>query len=399
MYVNIAVLTETQPHERRLALVPSVVAKLVKLGGRLHMQPGAGASLHLDDAAFEGVAWVADRSDLVRHADVVLCVQPPALDVVDAMQPGAILVCFVYAHNEPALVARLLDKKITCFAMERVPRISRAQAMDALSSQSALAGYYAVALGLTHLARVVPKITSAAGSIGPAHVLVMGLGVAGLEAIATAHRLGAVVEGYDVRPDTQEQALSLGATFVDTGVDATGSGGYARELTAEEKTKVAAVLTQHIHKADLVITTAAIPGKASPKLISHAQAAGMKAGAVIVDLSAEGGGNCDDTQPGLTTQVGRVSIVAPLNVPSLLAEDASELYAKNQYNLLALFMKDNVVAIDWTDEILAKTVLTHDGQNKATAVDKAAKDHPLPASPAVKKTSSKPVAPTLPAAA
>ena len=365
MYVNVAVLKETQPHERRVALVPAVVPKLLKLGARLHMQPGAGAAVHLEDGTFHDVDFIADRTDLVKDADVVLCVQPPALEVVDAMKPGAILVCFVYAQNEPALVKHLLARKITCFAMERVPRITRAQAMDALSSQSALAGYYAVALGMSHLARVVPKITSAAGSIGPAHVLVMGLGVAGLEAMAAAHRLGAVVEGYDVRPETREQALSLGATFVDTGVDATGQGGYARELSAEEKAKVAAVLTKHIQSADLIITTAAIPGKASPKLIGHSQVAGMKAGAVIVDLSAEGGGNCEDTQPGVTVSVGRVTIVAPLNVPSLLGEDASELYAKNQYNLLALFMKDNVISIDWDDEILAKTVLTHAGQNMA----------------------------------
>jgi len=292
--------------------------------------------------------------------------------VVSAMKEGAILVSFIYAHNEPALVQRLLEKRITCFAMERVPRITRAQAMDALSSQSALAGYYAVQLGSTHLARVVPKITSAAGSIGPAHVLVMGLGVAGLEAIATAHRLGAVVEGYDVRPETQEQALSLGATFVDTGIDARGKGGYARELTADEKTKVADVLTKHIQRADLIITTAAVPGKASPRLISHAQVAGMKAGSVIVDLSAEGGGNCEDTRPGETARIGNVTIVAPLNVPSLLGEDASELYAKNQYNLLALFMKNNVVEIDWSDEVLARTVLTHAGENKADQNDEAA---------------------------
>jgi NAD(P) transhydrogenase subunit alpha len=372
MYVNVAVLAETRAHERRVALVPSIVPKLIKLGAKLHMQSGAGAAIHLEDAAFQDVAFLSDRTLLVKDADVVLCVQPPALEVVGAMKEGAILVSFIYAQNEPALVKRLLERRITCFAMERVPRITRAQAMDALSSQSALAGYCAVALGMTHLARVVPKITSAAGSIGPAHVLVMGLGVAGLEAIATAHRLGAVVEGYDVRPETQEQALSLGATFVDTGVDATGKGGYARELSAEEKAKVAAVLTRHIQSADLIITTAAIPGKASPKLISHAQVAGMKAGAVIVDLSAEGGGNCEDTQPGATAQVGRVTIVAPLNVPSLLGEDASELYAKNQYNLLALMMKDNIVTIDWSDEILAKTVLTHAGENKGAATDASA---------------------------
>ena len=387
MYINVAVLTETRAHERRVALVPSVAQKLIKLGARLHMQPGAGAAIHLDDAAFENVAFIADRTALVKDADVVLAVQPPALGVVSAMKEGAILVSFIYAHNEPALVKCLLEKKITCFAMERVPRITRAQAMDALSSQSALAGYYAVQLGSTHLARVVPRITGAAGSIGPARVLVMGLGVAGLEAIATAHRLGAIVEGYDVRPETQEQALSLGATFVDTGVDARGKGGYARELNADEKIKVAAVLTKHIQSADLIITTAAIPGKASPKLISHAQVLGMKAGAVIVDLSAEGGGNCDDTRPGETAQIGQITIVAPLNVPSLLGEDASELYAKNQYSLLALMMKDNVIEIDWSDEVLAQTVLTHAGENKADADGKTAKAAAPPArAPAVTPT-------------
>ena len=362
MYVNVSVLKETQPHERRVAMMPSVVPKLIKLGARLHMQSGAGDAINLGDAAFKDVTFFDDRKALVCEADVVLAVQPPALEVIDAMKEGAILICFIYAGKEKALVHRLLKKKITCFAMERVPRISRAQAMDALSSQSALAGYYAVQSGSTHLARILPKITSAAGAIGPAKVLVMGLGVAGLEAIATAHRLGAVVEGYDVRPETEEQALSLGATFVETGVDARGKGGYARELSAVEKAKVAAVLTKHIQAADLIITTAAIPGKPSPKLISKAQVAGMKAGAVIVDLSAEGGGNCEDTKPGETIKVGAVTIVAPLNVPSLLGEDASELYAKNQYNLLALMMKDNIIAIDWEDEVLAKTALTHAGK-------------------------------------
>ena len=234
--------------------------------------------------------------------------------------------------------------------------------MDAISSQSALTGYYAVLLGAVQLARILPKTTTAAGVIGPAKVLVMGLGVAGLEALATAHRLGAVTEGYDVRPETQEQALSLGATFVETGVDARGIGGYARALTADEKNKVDTILTQHIQAADLIITTAAIPGHASPKLISRVQVAGMKSGAVIVDLSAEGGGNCEDTKPGETARVGSVTIVAPLNVASLLGEDASTLYAKNQYNLLALMLHENVITIDWGDDILSKTVLTHDGK-------------------------------------
>lgn len=362
MYVNLAILKETHPHERRVALVPAVTDKLIKLGARLHMQPGAGAAAKLADSAFENVAFISDRHALVEDADVVLAVQRPALAVVEAMKPGAILICFVYAANEPEFVKSLLAHKITCFAMEQIPRISRAQSMDALSSQSALAGYYAVALGMTHMTKVLPKITSAASVIGPAKVLVMGLGVAGLEAIATAQRLGAVVEGYDIRPATKEQALSLAATFVDTGVDATGKGGYARELTPEEQTKVNAALTKHIQAADLIITTAAIPGKASPKMISKAQVAGMKPGSVIIDLSAEGGGNCEESIPGETTHVGDVTIVAPLNVPSLLSADASALYAANQYNLLALMMKDNIVVIDWEDEVLAATALTHDGK-------------------------------------
>jgi NAD(P) transhydrogenase subunit alpha len=382
MYVNVAVLKETQPNERRVALVPSVVPKLTKLGAKLYMQCGAGNAVQLPDGAYKDVAFVKERRRLVSDADVVVGVQPPPLDVVDAMKEGAILVSFIYAEKQPALVQKLLDKKITCFAMERVPRISRAQSMDALSSQSALAGYYAVQLGATHLARVLPKITTAAGAIGPAKVLVMGLGVAGLEAIATAHRLGAVVEGYDVRPETQGQALSLGATFVDTGIDATGKGGYARELTSAEKATVADVLTKHIQQSDLVITTAAIPGKPSPKLISKAQVAGMKSGAVIVDLSAEGGGNCEDTVPGETTTVGLVTIVAPLNVPSLLGEDASELYAKNQYNLLALMLKNNIITIDWTDEVLAGAVLTHAGVRKNADATSAATATGQPATPA-----------------
>lgn len=364
MYVNVAVLKETLPNERRVALVPAVVPKLIKLGAKLHMEAGAGEAVKLADAAYKDVAIVADRKILLADADLVLAVQPPPLEVIDAMKPGAILICFVYAAHQAALVQRMLERKITCFAMEMLPRITRAQSMDALSSQSALAGYYAVQLGATQLRRVLPKVTTAAGTIGPAKVLVMGLGVAGLEALATAHRLGAVTEGYDVRPETQEQALSVGATFVETGVDATGKGGYARELTPGEKAKVATALTKHIQAADLIITTAAIPGRPSPKLISKSQVAGMKAGAVIVDLSAEGGGNCEDTKPGEIAEIGQVTIMAPLNVPSLLGEDASALYSKNQYNLLLLMMKDNIITVDWDDEILAKTVLTYNGQLK-----------------------------------
>jgi H+-translocating NAD(P) transhydrogenase subunit alpha len=371
MSVKVAVLKETRPHERRVALVPSVAPRLIKLGASLSMQTGAAESIRLPDAAFKDVTFTADRKSLVSQADVVLGVQPPTLEDIDALKEGAILISFIYANQQAKLVQRLLERKITCFAMERVPRITRAQAMDALSSQSVLTGYYAVQLGVTRLGRILPRLTTAAGAIGPAHVFVMGLGVAGLQAIATAHRLGAVVEGYDVRPETAEQARSLGATFVDTGVDARGPGGYARELSVEEQQKVSAVLATHLSRADLVITTAAIPGRASPKLISHAQILTMKAGAVVVDLAAEGGGNCADTQPGETVQVGPVTIMAPLNVPSLIGEDASELYAKNQYNLLALILKEGAIALNWDDEVIAKTVLTHAGHLGAAPANPA----------------------------
>jgi NAD(P) transhydrogenase subunit alpha len=343
-------------------MVPAVAARLQKLGGRLHMQPGAAASINLPDQAFPDIVFIDAVKDLVAEADVVLAVQAPSRTTIDAMRDGAMLICYLEADAEPELLQQLCAKKITCFAMQNIPRISRAQAMDALSSQAALAGYYAVMLGATYLKRILPKITSAAGAIGPAKVLVMGLGVAGLEAVATAHRLGAMVEGYDVRPDTAEQIASLGATFVATGVNATGKGGYARALTAAENTAVTAALTKHIQAADLIITTAAIPGKASPKLISKDQVAGMKPGAVIIDLAAEGGGNCAASVPGETVRAGMVTIAAPLNMPALLSEDASTLYAKNLYNLLALMLQDNIITIDWSDEILAQTALTHDGK-------------------------------------
>jgi NAD(P) transhydrogenase subunit alpha len=371
MPVKIAVLKETRPHERRVAMVPAVVDKLAKLGAQLHLQSGAGVAVKLADAAYKNVQLHSDPIEMVRDADIVLSVQPPDLAVVQAMNEGAILISFVYAHKEAELTRLLRDRKITTFAMELVPRITRAQAMDALSSQAALAGYYAVLLGATHIARMLPMMTTAVGSIRPARALVMGLGVAGLQALATARRLGAMTEGYDVRPETKEQAESLGARFVDTGVDARGAGGYARELTQEEKDKVAAVVTKHIQQSDIVVTTAAIPGRPSPKLISKAQVEGMKAGAVIVDLAAEGGGNCELTKPGETVQVGQVTIVAPLNVPSLLGEHASELYAKNQLNLLELFVKDGALKLDWSDEVLAKTVLTHGGEIKNEAAKKA----------------------------
>lgn len=345
MPFTVAVLEETRPLEKRVALVASVAPQLEKLGAH--------------------IVWRA-RAAEVAAADVVLGVQPPALEMAGAMKPGAILISFIYAQQEKELVQKLAERRVTCFAMERVPRISRAQSMDALSSQAALAGYAAALLAATHLGRVVPRMTTAAGVVRPSTALVMGLGVAGLQAIATLRRLGAVIEAYDVRPETKEEAQSLGAKFVDTGVDARGEGGYARELTPEEKAKVAAALTAHIQAADIVITAAAVPGRRAPRLISAEQVAGMKAGAVIVDLGAEGGGNCELSRPGETVTAagkgGAITIAAPLNVPSRLAENASELYAKNILNLLKLMVRDGNLHIDWSDEVLAQTALTHAGE-------------------------------------
>ena len=371
MPVKIAVLRETRAGEQRVAMVPAVAEKLAKLGAEIHMQSGAGDAVKLPDQAFGNVTFASDPETLVSDADIVLSVQPPDRSVVAAMKSGAILICFVYAHREIELTKLLRDRQITCFAMELVPRITRAQAMDALSSQATLAGYYAVLLGATHLARILPMMTTAVGSIRPAKTLVMGLGVAGLQALATARRLGSMTEGYDVRPETKEQAESLGAKFVDTGVDARGAGGYARELTQAEKDKIAAVVTKHIQAADMIVTTAAIPGRPSPKLISRQQVEGMKAGSVIIDLAAEGGGNCEYTQPGETVRIGQVTVVGPLNVPSMLGEHASELYAKNQLNLIELFLKDKALNLDWSDEIIAKAALTHAGEIKNEAAKKA----------------------------
>ncbi|WP_454859106.1 NAD(P) transhydrogenase subunit alpha [Rhizobium binxianense] len=347
MTITIAVLKETSAGEKRVAMIPSVASRLARLGAALSIQTGAGEAATFADSAYADATVVSDPKKLVAGADIVLAVQPPPVDVVQAMKPGAILISFIYGAGAPELVAALQERKATALAMELIPRISRAQSMDALSSQAALAGYYAPLLGAVHMPRILPMMTTAVGSLRAAKVLVMGLGVAGLSALATAHRLGAITEGYDVRPDTKEQAQSLGAKFVDTGVDARGQGGYARELTVDEKERVQKALSLHIAEADMIITTASVPGRPAPKLISAAQLAAMKPGSVIVDLGAEGGGNCEGTKPGETVTVGPATIIGPLNVPSALAQHASELYAKNLLNLIRLIVKDGALNLDF----------------------------------------------------
>jgi NAD(P) transhydrogenase subunit alpha len=365
MPLAIGALKETAAHEARVALTPEVAAKLTSLGAAVHIEAGAGEGSHFTDAAFAGVQVHRAAAEVLAAADVLLKVQPPSIAEVDGLRAGAVVVGFMQAHNHLDVVRRLRDRKITAFAAELIPRISRAQSMDALSSQAAAAGYKAALLAAVALDKFLPMLTTAAGTIRPAQVLVIGAGVAGLQAIATARRLGAIVEAYDVRAATKEQIQSLGAKFVDTGVAAEGTGGYARELTAEEKAKQQAVLDQHIARADAVITTAAIPGRPAPRIISQAAVEAMSPGAVIVDLAAEGGGNCALTVPGETvvTKNG-VKILGPRNLPSELARHASQMYARNLLNFLQPAIKDGALAIDWQDEVFAQSVLTHDGEVK-----------------------------------
>ncbi len=365
MPVCIGVLKETSAHEARVALTPDVAAKFIELGATVAMQRGAGELSHFGDETYKGAQLAADPGDVLRSANVLLTVQPPTLTEIDALAPGTIVVGFMQAHRELDMVRRLRDQRITSFAVEFIPRISRAQSMDALSSQAAVAGYKAALLAANTLDKFLPMLTTAAGTIRPATVLVIGAGVAGLQAIATSRRLGAIVEGYDVRAATKEQIQSLGAKFVDTGVAAEGSGGYARELTAEEKAKQQAILDSHIAKSDIVITTAAIPGRAAPRIISKTAVAAMSAGAVIVDLAAESGGNCELTVAGETVVTPNgVKILGPRNLPSELARHASQMYARNLLNFLQPAIKNGALAIDWQDEVFAQSALTHDGQVK-----------------------------------
>jgi NAD(P) transhydrogenase subunit alpha len=328
------------------------------------IEKGAGASAQFPDSAYKDVEFVDSAAEVYARADVLLKVQPLTPAEAGLVRQGTVHTGFMQPHNHLAAVATLRDRQITSFAMELVPRISRAQSMDALSSQAAISGYKAVLIGANTLDKFLPMLTTAAGTIRPATVLVIGVGVAGLQAIATAKRLGAVVEAYDVRSATRDQVKSLGAKFVETGVTAEGAGGYARELTAEEKAKQQEVLDGRIAAADIVIATAGVPGRPAPRIISTAAVERMKPGAVIVDILAENGGNCELTRAGETVIHQGVKIVGPVNLPAQLAYHASEMYARNLYNLLSPALKGGLLSIDWTDEVFAGTVLTHAGEVK-----------------------------------
>ncbi|MGE0465995.1 MAG: NAD(P) transhydrogenase subunit alpha [Steroidobacteraceae bacterium] len=361
MAVTIGVLKETARGENRVAVVPEVATRLAALGARLLIERGAGAAARFPDAAYKDAGFADTADAVIAASDLLLAVQPLDPAVAARLKPGSVLLGYLAPHAQPALVRALKDRKITSFAMELVPRISRAQSMDALSSQAAVAGYKAVLLAAVELDKFFPMLTTAAGTIRPATVLVIGAGVAGLQAIATARRLGAVVEAYDVRSATREQIKSLGAKFVETGVVAEGTGGYARELTAEEKAKQQEVLDARIAAVDCVISTAGVPGRPAPRIISRAAVERMKQGAVIVDLLAENGGNCELTRAGETVVHGGVRIIGPVNLPASVAYHASDMYARNLLNFIKPAFKDGALAIDWNDEVFAASCVTHDG--------------------------------------
>ncbi|MGO8904889.1 MAG: Re/Si-specific NAD(P)(+) transhydrogenase subunit alpha [Solirubrobacteraceae bacterium] len=362
--MRIGVPKETAAGEHRVALVPEVVSKLRSKGLDVLVQKGAGADALLSDSAFaEAGAQITEDPSEVWRSEVVVTIAPPDPQQIRGLGTGSILIGFLAPLTSPETTRALADAKATAFAMEAIPRISRAQSMDALSSQSNVAGYEAALLGAATLGRFYPMLMTAAGTIPPAKVLVLGVGVAGLQAIATAKRLGARTTGYDVRPEVAEQVQSLGAMWLDLGLEASGEGGYARELTEEERARQQQALTDAIKGFDVVITTALVPGRPAPKLVTAEAVEGMKPGSVIVDLAGESGGNCELTEPGETVVRHDVKIVSPLNLPSHMPEHSSQLFARNVLALLELFVgEDGTLQLDFDDEIIKGSCVVRDGE-------------------------------------
>jgi NAD(P) transhydrogenase subunit alpha len=355
--MTVGVPKETAQGERRVALVPDVVKRLAAKGLEIRVEPGAGEQALIPDSHYEEAG--ATLSSDVWSADVVVKVNPPTEEEIGKVGNGSILVGFLAPRTQPETIEKLKSAGVTAFAMEAIPRISRAQAMDALSSQANVGGYKAVLLAAEHSTRFFPMLMTAAGTIPPAKVLVLGVGVAGLQALATAKRLGAQTTGYDVRPEVAEQVQSLGAKWLDLGIEAAGEGGYARELTDEEKAQQQQTLTDAIKGFDVVITTALVPGRPAPRLVTAEAVEGMKAGSVIVDLAGEAGGNCELTEPGQVAVKHDVTIVSPLNLPATMPEHSSALYARNVQALLELFLdEEGNLNLNWEDEVISGACVT-----------------------------------------
>jgi NAD(P) transhydrogenase subunit alpha len=362
----IAVPRESASRERRVALVPDTVGRLVKAGHTIRVERGAGAAAGFPDAEYEGkgATLAPDFAATVAGAQIVLKVQRPDAGEAAALPADTVLIGLLQPAASAELFATLAQRKVTALSMELVPRITRAQSMDSLSSQANLAGYKAVLLGAGAMVKILPMMTTAAGTIPPARTFVIGAGVAGLQAIATARRLGAMVSAFDVRPVVKEQVQSLGASFVEAEqVSGEGQGGYAKELAAEQQAKVMDAIARHIKDQDLVITTAAIPGKPAPRLITEAMVRSMRTGAVIVDVAAETGGNCECTRPGETVEVAGVTILGPLNLASTIPLNASQMYSRNLQTVLDhLVTKEGALTLDLADEITGAMTVVHQGE-------------------------------------
>src|SRR5713226_201888 len=361
--MKIGVPRETMPGEARVGLVPETVGRLAKAGNTVVVERGAGAASSFTDDAYEKAG--AQLVDSVYEAELVAKVQRPSDDEIDRLRSGTVLIAFLQPLTNHTLVDRLARAGVTALSMDAIPRITRAQPMDALSSQATVAGYKAVLLAAATLPKFFPMLTTAAGTIAPAKALVIGAGVAGLQAIATARRLGAVVEAFDTRPVVREQVQSLGAKFleIDLGESGAGQGGYAKELSEEAHKKEVELLAKAARDNDIIITTAAIPGRKAPVLITKDMVPAMKPGSVIVDLAAETGGNCELTEAGKTFVVNGVTIIGQLNLPSSMPFHASQMYSRNIASLLGLMLKkDGTFDLNLGDEVVKGTVITHGGQ-------------------------------------
>jgi H+-translocating NAD(P) transhydrogenase subunit alpha len=358
---TIMALCESAAGERRVSITPETAKKLGAAGVRVVLEAGAGTRAHFPDSAYTGVEF-PDPAAAIATADVLLCVQPPSNVQLASLRAGSVLVGMLAPHADDERVRLLCERRISAFSMELLPRTTRAQSMDVLSSQAGMAGYKAMLIAAQLAPRFFPMLTTAAGTIRPSKVLVIGAGVAGLQAIATARRLGAQVEGFDVRPETREQIQSLGARFLDLGVSAAGEGGYARELTAEERAEQQRRLGEHLRGVDVVVTTAAVPGRPAPRIVTAAMVAAMRPGSVVVDLAAESGGNCELTRAGEEVDHAGVLVAGPTGLAGLGAVHASEMYARNLFNFVSLMLSDGALALDFDDDLIAGACLTHEGR-------------------------------------
>jgi NAD(P) transhydrogenase subunit alpha len=377
--VKVAIPKERAPDEHRVALVPDTAAKLIAAALEVSVESGAGGGAYIPDDAYEkaGVKVVKSADTLLGDADVVLKVQAPSVAEVGLLKSGSVLISFLQPATQGDAVKALAKRGVTAFSLELVPRISRAQSMDALSSQASAAGYKAVLIAAGRLGKFFPMMMTAAGTVAPARVLVMGAGVAGLQAIATARRLGAVVSAYDVRPAVKDEVHSLGATFIELELESQqGEGGYAREQSEEFLRKQRELIGEHVARSDVVITTAAVPGRRAPLLVTGDMVKAMRPGSVIVDLAAETGGNVELTQEGKDVDVAGVTIIGTRNVPSTMPLATSQLYARNVMNLLLHLVKDGAIALDFQDEITKGSCVTHGGE----IVNERAKQLVTPAS-------------------